>query len=137
TGHWSRWAMVAAAAILVLLAAVTIRLLNAQSPVDAVPNVPTIADDNKEPAPQVHTPETPKAPENLKSLIVADKQDRGISNTGKPQGGRQVARNDRPRKVQATTIAANQLAQNEVVTDYIPLTYMNNSTAFDSGLVVR
>jgi hypothetical protein len=134
TGHWSRWAMVAAAAILVLLAAVTIRLLNAKSPVDAVPDVPTMADGSKEPAPQVRTPQ---APENQKSSIAADKQHRGTSNTGKSQGVRQVAKNDRSRKVQATTIAANQLAQNEVVTDYIPLTYMNNSTAFDSGLVVR
>jgi hypothetical protein len=132
---WSRWAMVAAAAVLVLVAVVTIRLLNAEAPVNSVPN--TTAEGTQEVAPQVKTPETLNASEEQKSRIVADNHNRPRQNAEKSPDDRQLAKNDTPRKVQSTTTGGNQPAQNEVVTDYIPLTYLNDSTAFDSGLVVR
>jgi len=128
TNRWSGWAMVAAAAIIVLLAAVTIRLLNARTSVDAAPNIPSMtAEGTKEPS----THEPTAAPESKQSDKIAGTHEE------KPQRERQIAKNDKPRKVQSTTIASNQVAKNEVVTDYIPLTYMNDSTAFDSGSVVR
>lgn len=133
TNRWSRWAMVAAAAIIVLLAAITIRLLNAGSFVDAAPNTPPrIAEDIKEFAPNVPAPVPAiTAPQNKKSVTVAGTHDE------KAPVERQVARTDKPRKVPSPTVAGNQIAKNEVVTDYIPLTYINDSTAFDSGSVVR
>jgi hypothetical protein len=141
-GRWSRWAMTAAAAILILLAVVTLRLLNAQSPVNTPPNTPSpIADDKgtKDSAPQKPTPEKTGSPQNYQTAIVADnpKQEGPNKNAVQPTGVRRAAQNRQPRMVEPTTKAASQVAQNEVVTDYIPLTYLSDSTMFDSGLVVR
>ncbi len=142
TNRWSRRAMAAAAAILIVLAVVTLRLLNAQSPVDTPSNAPSkIADDKgaKDSAPQKPAPEKAGSPHNYQPSIVAgtQKQEGLNKNAVKPTGGERVAQNRKSRKVEPTTNAANQVAQNEVVTDYIPLTYFNDSTMFDSGLVVR
>lgn len=132
TNRWSRWAMVAAAAIIVLLAAVTIRLLNAGSSIDAAPNTPSVvADATKEPASIVPAPVPARTPDDKKSVGIVE------THNEKPVVEKQIARTDKPRKVQPTAIASNQVAKNEVVTDYIPLTYINDSTAFDSGSVVR
>lgn len=141
--RWSRWGMAAAAAILIFLAVVTMRLLNTQSPVNTQPNAPPtragVDQKSKESVPPTSTPETPKAPENQKPSLVAEKpKPAGANDNGlRSQGGVQVAQNRKPRNVEPTSMAANRLAQNEVVTDYIPLTYLNDSTMFDSGLVVR
>jgi hypothetical protein len=141
--RWPRWAMAAAAAILILLAVVTLRLLKAQSSAEIQPDAPPIQaevdKEKKESAPQNPTPATPDAPENQKPSIVAgqSKLDGTKEKASPSQGVGQVAQNRKPRNVGSASIAANRAAQNEEVSDYIALTYLNDSTAFDSGLVVR
>jgi hypothetical protein len=139
--RWSRWALTAAAAILILLAVVTLRLLNAQSPVNTLPNAPVTATEEKpkDSAPQKPAPEKTRSPQNYQPSIVANKpkQEGPNKNAVQPSDVQRAAQNRQPRKVESTTKAASQVAQNEVVTDYIPLTYLSDSTMFDSGLVVR
>jgi hypothetical protein len=138
---WS-WQVAAAAAILILLTVITIGLLKGGSPIHSAPATPSKAQDQQEPAPQVR-PDAPKTAINSDSstLPLTPEKDAVKEESGKSQGSIRLAENRKPRKAEASgggrTQAASQLAQNEVVTDYIPLTYLNDSTAFDSGLVVR
>jgi hypothetical protein len=134
--RWSGWQIAAAAAILILLTGVTIALLKGGSPINSGPVTPSQAEDKPSPdAPKTAlNQESPDAPLTPEKEAVKE-------NTGKSIGGIQLAENRKTRKAKASGGAglqtASQLAQNEVVTDYIPLTYLNDSTAFDSGLVVR
>jgi hypothetical protein len=143
TNRRPRWAMAAAAAILILLAVVTMRLLKAQSSAEIQPNAPPIKagvdQGTKEPGSQNPTPATPNAPENREPATVANNPQKDMTN-GKAvpsKGSVRAAQSRKSRNVEPATIAANRLAQNEEVSDYIALTYLNDSTAFDSGLVVR
>jgi hypothetical protein len=123
----SHWAMAAAAAILVLLTPVTVRLLSTGSNAPLTTAIATTM-------PTLHLRESHPLKLNEPKTPVSGKQP---GETSRSTSARHIAKNDRPRKAQSASVDTNQLAQNEVVTDYIPLTYMNDSTAFDSGSVVR
>lgn len=141
--RWRSWQIAAAAAILILLSGVAIALLNNGSPANSAPATPLRAEDKQPPAPQLATPGAPKTVVNQDSpaLPLTSEKTAVKQSPGESQGVNQLAENRKARKAQAggnaTLQAVTQLAQNEVVTDYIPLTYLNDSTAFDSGLVVR
>jgi hypothetical protein len=143
TNRWWRWQIAAAAAILILLSGVTIALLNGRSPINSAPHTPSSAEHRQTPAPKIAPPDAPKAATNqaLPTPSVIAEKDGLKESTGKSQGGVQLAEPRTTRKAVAnrsvSAQAVSQLAQNEVVTDYIPLTYLDDSTAFDSGLVVR
>jgi hypothetical protein len=131
--NYRRWAVAAAAAIIIFLAIVSLRLLKAQSPLDAPQQTPLQVAQEPSSAPQPErTPQNPSKPNSTRpqnnELSVVRKE-----NSGKSQiaGTRQ---NRRSRNGEQILIAANN---KEEVTDYIPLTYLSNSTAFDSGMVVR
>jgi hypothetical protein len=136
TARWPRWSVAAAAAILILLAVVALRLLNG-----GIPAGPTETAGTPETAPRVESPALP--PQEPQRAGAQDpttasgtpRQDIVEEQSGQSQ--RTAAANRKVRRPAATAPPANLVARNEVVTDYIPLTYLSDSTAIDSGMVVR
>jgi hypothetical protein len=146
SSHRSRWIWAAAAAVILFAAITTVRLLNSQSVVETPPNAPqTLANDSgkpeaQQPATSVTPPDGTQQKEQVVTVISPSKETQPTAgrNDGKikPQPAMRIATNPKSRKAEDTLIAANN-NRNEVVTDYIPLTYLSNATALDSGLVVR
>jgi hypothetical protein len=139
--RWSRRSIAAAAAILILLAVVSLRLLSGGASTVATPDLPMNAQGKPGSAPRVEPPADEPSPRatNPGGAITKDKSRKELANeqSGRAQGIDRLAVKRQARKSETNNGAVNQLARNEVVTDYIPLTYLNDSTAFDSGLVVR
>lgn len=130
--RWWPWRVAAAAAIVVLLTVVTMRLLNAGSPVDSAPDSSTAAQAAPTPAPPESPAKQPPSSVQQSPGIVG-----GSGPAGRSRTPVRVAQHRQPRKPEASGVRPESAQNNEVVTDYIPLTYLNDSTAFDSGLVVR
>jgi hypothetical protein len=143
----SRWLWAAAAAVLLFAAITTARLLTTQSSVQAPPNAPpVVANGSTTPQePQQGLPDVPKdvkKPEDQRvaeSPLPNDKQpitEKATDGMKNPQDV-QAARHHKTQNAPQNLIAEAADNQNEVVTDYVPLTYLSTATALDSGLVVR
>jgi hypothetical protein len=56
-----------------------------------------------------------------------------------PRAARKTVRPSNPAKTESRTpdIASTEVASNEILSAFVPLTYLNNATAMESGIVVR
>jgi hypothetical protein len=144
----SRWIWAATAAVILLAALTSLRFLNSQSPVEVAPNAPQImaegpttpepARQNPTPATTDPAPEQKKAANSVATATPLSKESQAklgtVADGVKNHSHLQMAQSHKSRGAAQNLIAASA---NEVVTDYVPLTYLSTATALDSGLVVR
>src|SRR5262249_54102100 len=119
TGNWARWSLAAAALILF---AIAVALLAR----DAAPNSKDkLSVENPQPSP------TPAAWERSPQQVAGqeNRKQKYAPGPSKPSSKRHA-----PPHVTAPDDVADN---NETVTDYIPLTYLADATALESGIVVR
>ena len=134
----SRW--VWAAAALILIGTIMMARLLSSSTSVGTPEAPVIsAQHSGDPgaAPRDQQPEPTALSQNGTQPPETPLPKTGPDNSVTTVNGRgpsPARHGHKPLNAVRDQIAGNR---NEVVTDYIPLTYMSNATALDSGLVVR
>lgn len=137
---WARWALAAAATILIGFVMFAARWIQMPSGNETAGNVPPVLTPKQNDVPPSVVSVTPPQQIVEPSLLPDAGQESKLSR-------RQVSslasrsRNERRTKRGLSTArsenVATEVASTEIKSAFVPLTYLNNATAMDSGIVVR
>ncbi len=119
--NWTRWSLAAAAALILFAVAVALLSRNAQ------PNPKYMSSAGNPGAP----PALPERPQTPQRVIESENR--------KQKAETSVARKISPKRraPRRATASDDVTVASETVTDYIPLTYLADATALESGTVIR
>lgn len=138
--NWARWAWAAAATILiglVMFAARWSQLPKTNQTAENVPPAITLHPSEVTP----HVVASSPSPGKVETQEVLDKAkktegSRRQLNTSSAQS-RLKARNQRGLNTVSTENVGTEIASTEIKSAFVPLTYLNDATAMDSGIVIR
>lgn len=127
--NWTRWALAAAATIILGFVLFAARLALKPAAIETTRNV--VPEVSVKPN-DIQPDNVSVAPSDLTSEVPVPA---GLDKTTAPSREvRRIPRRISPAKLDNT---ATQVASTEVKSEFVPLTYLNNATAMESGIVVR
>lgn len=148
--HWSRWALAAAATLILGFTLFASRLIRTPAPTETAFNVipattlttREVTLENISKKPTVKTTNTTSTPYVARHMRASKSQANALAFV--PRAARKIERRVNPVKTEnapaetaSTDVASNEVASTEIKTGFVPLTYLNSATAMESGIVVR